>query len=282
MLTDCIGIHIVDYGIAINVFKEVAEIICEHINETKQYECRFISEDELYYQFEEFKWIILFGVNDIKFRQIILPLNSIIVNLEQLYLESPWLSKQYIQLLKSFPVWDYNKNNIHFLKNQLNVQASLLQIGYSDVLLHKKFNNEEKKIDVLFYGSKSDRRDKIYKELIKIPGLIVIFRCSLWGENREMYINSAKIILNIHYYDDVHLFESIRIFGLLANKAFVITEDSDNMNEYDNLKPGLVTSKFENIKDNIIYYLRNDKKRNEIANKGYDIFRNIETIIPEI
>ena len=46
-----------------------------------------------------------------------IPANSILFNLEQILLNSPWLTQDYLTLLSRFQVWDYSRSNITALQN---------------------------------------------------------------------------------------------------------------------------------------------------------------------
>src|SRR3972149_9153959 len=52
-----------------------------------------------------------------------LPRTAIIYNLEQIQIGSPWITENYLRLLRSCEVWDYSKKNI----------TELLKLGISNV-----------------------------------------------------------------------------------------------------------------------------------------------------
>lgn len=63
---------------------------------------------------------IILGANLLPYvENVQLPKHSIIFNLEQVEEGSSWFTPQYIDLLKSYQVWDYSDRNIDNLKRFL-------------------------------------------------------------------------------------------------------------------------------------------------------------------
>lgn len=252
-------------------FTEIAQLFREHLM-LNNCLCDIIDN----FAYNPYDRIIVFGANLCKFTDIALPNNVIIVNMEQLYKGSPWLSRKYIDLLTRSEVWDYNANNINWLKYHLKKDAKLFRLGYAKCLEMHYSGHQD--IDVLFYGWLNPRRQQVFNEL-KAKGLNVIFREDLWDDEKHDLISRAKIILNIHSYP-TYLFESARVIPLLINRRFVISENSSNMAESDYLKDGLVISEYDQIVDKVLYYLNNSEQRDNIAKRGYQIIQTIPTVLP--
>ena len=221
--------------------------------------------------------IIVFGANNCQNHNVSLPENIVLVNMEQLYDESPWLNSKYRELLGKHEVWDYNQDNIKWLKRNLQKDAKLFQLGLCHTLRYNKRSTIED-IDVLFYGAFNDRRTQIYQKL-KSKGINVIFRDDLWGEEKEEFIDRAKIILNLHYFPTGR-FELVRVLPLLINGKFILTETSSNMDEYSSIHSGLATSNYDQIVDTVLYYLDHPMERKRIAQQGQQIIKTIPTVLP--
>lgn len=267
------AIYIWKYRIAYNVFIDVAKLFQEYLIRNN-YLCEIIDRIPPHNQYEK---IIVLGANLCRDYDMYLPDNVIIVNMEQLYDQSPWINNKYLNLLKKYEVWDYNQHNIKWLEHNLQKNIKLFQLGYGKCL--EQSNHEiEHDIDVLFYGALNDRRECLYNEL-KLKGLNVIFRDNLWDQEKEKLISRSKIILNVHYFP-VTIFESVRVIPLLLNQKFVITENSSNMKEYDYLKPGLVVAEYNDLVSQVLYYLDHTEERHQIAQRGYQIIKSTPTILP--
>lgn len=198
-----------------------------------------------------------------------LPENIILYNLEQVQPGSPWMNDKYIELLRSYPVWDYNEINISTLKKMGIGDVTYCGIGYEPELM--RIPRAEEDIDILFYGSINDRRKKVI-EALKESGLNVVSLFGVYGSKRDEYIARAKIILNIHFYE-AKLFEIVRISYLLANKKFIISEHGSNNGLENSFEGGIVFSKIEDMVENCYKYLKEENLRKEIAQKGYELFK---------
>ena len=195
--------------------------------------------------------------------------NLTLFNLEQIQLSSPWMSQSYLNILRSYPVWDYSYRNIQELKKLGINNVTHCGIGYEPELT--KIPPSEEDIDVLLYGSLSDRRINILKEL-KNKGLNVVGLFGAYGEKRDKYIARSKIILNIHYYE-ARVFEIIRVSYLLANKKFVISEVGQDNDLEKPFAKGMVFSTYKELVEKCIEYLKEEGHRKEIAEKGFNVMK---------
>lgn len=164
-----------------------------------------------------------------------LPLQYISYQLEQLK-SSKWYTEDYkYKLQKSIAIFDYAVDNISFLHHdQFDFrQIYYMPISYNGLNYRSK---ETKKYDVLFYGDMSSlRRKKILNYLknkkIKVKIIQEIYDSQLYAE-----LQKAKIIINIHYYDNP-LLETTRLCEILSQTdAVIISENTKNTSEYPYLE----------------------------------------------
>lgn len=258
-----------------NVFRpEIAETIAESLIE-KGHSVEISNQVDTY---QKDCCHIILGINAIgRAPGELPPKESIIINMEQLYSNSMWLTDQYIDILKKYPIWDYNQSNIKWLKSNFGIEAKQMTLGYCSRLSIPKTLPEE--IDVLFYGGLNQRRLWLRDRLTHLRS---VFRGNdLWGDEKKELISRAKIVLNLHYYP-VALFEYPRVIHLLNVGKFVITEKSSNDPEYQQLTPGLVRTDLSRIPSQIEFYLQNPSLRIEIAERGHLICRGISTELPTL
>ena len=228
---------------------------------------------------------LIFGANLLPVQPIPLPDNSIIYNFEQIYGDSPWLKAGYIDYLFQYPIWDYSLTNIAQLKQWGIENVQYVPVGYVPQMRRIK-SVKNKNIDVLFYGSINDRRQKIIDSLER-EGIKVEVLFGVYGEERDDYIARSKIVLNMHFYD-AQVFEIVRVSYLLANEVFVISEKGGNPQEEEYFADGLVFSDYDNLLDCCLTYLEREKERKNIAQKGFDLMKNrpaseyLKAIIPSI
>ena len=211
-----------------------------HLLDRKEVECEIIAKKILYIPFQ----------------------------LEQLTSEEFGFSGKIKFILENgISVWDYSKANIEFLKNN-NIKAEYLPIGYhKDLERIKSVPDEQKDIDILFYGSLGDRRKKLLNVLTKKHEVKIVF--GLYGKKRDELIRRAKIVLNIHHYSS-QLLEMVRISYLINNKIFVISEESLD-NSYDDFE--IEFSHYSEIIKKCEFYLGNVKIRDAIRKKNYVKFK---------
>lgn len=194
-----------------------------------------------------------------------LPPASIIYNLEQIQIGSAWITDRYLNLLRSYEVWDYSRKNISELMKLGISNVKYCRIGYVPELTRIKPASPD--IDILWYGSLNERRVFILQQLHN-KGFIVKTLFGVYGEERDAFIARSKIVLNIHFYESKVL-EIVRIFYLLANKRFVISEKGNDRALEDPICDGLVFVDYGNIVEACEKYLKEDALRNEIAEKGF-------------
>ncbi len=127
-----------------------------------------------------------------------------------------------LELLKrAETVWDYSPENVDFLRNR-GVTPQLIPVGFSPSLETVPAANKD--IDILFYGSRNERRGVILQELLN-RGYNVKALFGLYGEERDSWITRSKLLINIHFYE-ANLFESVRVSYLVNNGIPVLSEQS--------------------------------------------------------
>lgn len=156
--------------------------------------------------------------------------NAILVNLEHLHAESPWATSTYFDLLRQHYVWDYSFKNVKQLAQHNISNVDVIRFGHiesypvgTDVV--------EQDIDVLFYGSLSPRRQAVIAEL-EARGLRVVHNgIETWtAEHRDSLLPRAKVVLNMHYFENSRNVEAVRLVHALSHQKAIVCElyeDSD-------------------------------------------------------
>lgn len=142
--------------------------------------------------------------------------------------------------------------------------------------------------DIVFVGSWTQKRQDIIKELTDYPVSIygpkwlrknilnskirkMVKSNGIWGEELVELYNKTKIVINISQWDTLNLSGlNLRVFDIPACGTFLITEYSDGIKEY--FKPGEEIETFKTtseLKDKLLYYLKNDNERERIASNSY-------------
>ncbi|ABM05142.1 Methyltransferase type 11 [Psychromonas ingrahamii 37] len=148
---------------------------------------------------------------------------------------SRWFTPEYFSILEnSYAIFDYAENNINFLQeNGLHYQ----QMFYMPVGYHKDLKSridEDYQYDVIFYGDINNARRKKYIEELSRNFNVKVIR-DLFGEELYSEIAKAKVVVNIHYYENA-LLETTRIYESLSLNKLVISETSSDIEQHQDIK----------------------------------------------
>ena len=261
------------------IFKENAICLKETLNNKGYFSMltdRIEYDDDFFY--------IFFGVHNIIEK---MPKKYIVYQLEQsnvgyydnnIFLDNNHkiFNKKYIEILQNaYEVWDYSKENLFFFE-QLNtkldnkIKCLYVPLCYSPYLT-TNYKEMNKDIDILFFGSKNDRRYNIINNLKKKGLIVEEYYNNLYEEDRLNKILRSKIILNIHI-DENSLLETHLINYLLSNKSFVRSENSRDTFEDIDYNKSLIFCNCNNIVDKCLEWLNNDE-RDKIALNGHNLFK---------
>lgn len=164
----------------------------------------------------------------------------IVYQMEQ-SVSSRWFNKKYFDILEnSLGVLDYSLVNIAYLasKGIAYPHVTYLPIGamkgYGENTLPSADTAE-----VLFYGDSfsSPRRQKMLGALREHFSVDVVN--NLFGDEMVSRLKSAKVIINLHYYENA-LLEMPRIQECLSLGIPVVSESSQDQNEYPELDGAVI------------------------------------------
>ena len=170
-------------------------------------------------------------------------------------------------LSHAFKVWDYSEENIRFL-NELGINARHLPIGYHQSL-EQVPRGRPKDIDVLFFGSIGERRQKVLNVLSQEKKIRLQALFGVYGRERDEYIARSKIVLNVHFYP-TKIFEAVRISYLLNNRCFVVSEESD-INPYQGVRIPMFP--YEQLADACRSFLDRENDFEREKNASYEAFK---------
>ncbi|MBP9483244.1 MAG: hypothetical protein KBF19_00520 [Negativicutes bacterium] len=167
-----------------------------------------------------------------------LPWNYVAFQMEQ-SVSSRWFTERYFfQLKEAIAICDYSKKNIEFLLNKgiPYQQIYYLPIGsvscYKNDLDGREYSNpeEQESCEVLFYGDTSSKRRQRFLEKLQSRFKVRIVQ-NIFGEEMVAQLCSAKIVINIHYYENA-LLETTRIHEVLSLGVPIISESSQDIGDY--------------------------------------------------
>jgi hypothetical protein len=191
----------------------------------------------------------------------------IIFNTEQMSVDR-W-AKQLIQLSYNHPIFDYSLENIKKL-NSMNPMShsTLFPILYHDDLL---FHNTQKNYDITFIGWLTERRKIIIDKLIHLGYKVNMITNQYDFKEKYKQILQSKILLNIHAFENYTMFEYARCSIPIFNSQIVISEESVDDKDQDNLNGYILSKvifeKYDNIVTRIQHVLNNIEKYEYQADK---------------
>lgn len=198
-----------------------------------------------------------------------IPHNTVIVNLEQLRGFNIADRSIYTSLLRRLAVWDYSRRNIAQVKSLMhNSRITHFGIGYTPEMTRTL--PDQKTTDVLFYGSLNDRRALILNGL-RQAGLRVKHLFSIYGDARDAAIADAKIVLNMHYYED-SIHEIVRTSYLLANGKAVVSECGPDTEIDADIREAMVAVPYGDIVQSCVALVNDDPRRLALERKAFEIF----------
>jgi len=222
------------------------------------------------------------------------PNKYIMINTEPLNLDY-WNNILKNAIKNALFIIDYSYGNENIYKNMDINNYFILPIGYCE--LHENIYNNSvlskyKDIDILFYGSLTDRRKTILTDIIKFSNEnninCVIRNNNLYDYNEKSNVLSrTKIVITIASRDPEILKtnDMFRLSFLLSNKIFFITEKIGDKIIEDEIFGNYIEyyNTLEELKDKISYYINNSEEREKKVNKLYNFAKinyNIEDHFP--
>ncbi len=166
------------------------------------------------------------------------------------------------QLLEQSTIFDYSECNINVWKKHVKPEISQNIKLFLPTVSKKIDMATNKEYDVLFFGALNPRRERIINTLKELNINIKIINYDKWGDDLINEIKKAKIVLNIHYYDNAIL-ETPRISEVLPYAKIIseipCNEDNSSYERYKDVVDfvpivstiGDITSLTERITDTL-------------------------------
>lgn len=159
------------------------------------------------------------------------PERTFIFNAEQLGTkESAVVTADYLQALSKWPVLDYHESNADFLRKRFGPSVRVTTVPlipgpavHYAVDTHRP-DPSEAAVDVLFYGSLNERRERVL-DAIRKSGLRLEVVSGSFGHELAPALLRCKLVLHVHYYPSA-LFPMLRMLQPLARGVPIVCERS--------------------------------------------------------
>lgn len=228
-------------------------------------ECKtLLSEPEKY---EDIPYIMICPQNFKRF-----PAIYIAFQMEQT-INPRWLTDEYMKILhNAYAVFDYSLENITFFNKDPKLASKLyyLPVDVCKSMMQEDYRADEKEYDVLFYGAPfAESRQRYLKPIGEKFNLRII--SEQFGPELYREMNKAKILINIHYYENA-LLETTRLYeSLSVSDCLIISERSGDPREEAALE-GIVdfveVGNVEAMMERIEYWLSHEEARKAAVEKN--------------
>lgn len=181
----------------------------------------------------------------------------------------------------------YDKSYIEYYEKKLDItNTHMLPLG-CNVAYYDSINPDDdfiknNNVNICFAGMFDKRRKALLEEISDLGlgiwswdlnyhqnPLTSNYRGDIYGDDLIKVIKSAKIGINIHREFEISG-GNYRLFEITASKTLQIVDEKKNIAEYFKIEEEIITFKDKKqLRDKVLYYLKNEKEREEIAMASY-------------
>ena len=198
-----------------------------------------------------------------------IPESTIMINSEQIYDQDPFdWNKNIFEWAANFETWDYSPRNIAAFAQRGLPDVKLLKIGHQPQLTRIE-KSPDPDIDVLFYGSITDRRQAVFDQ-IRERGLNLVTLFAVYGAERDEYIARSKVVLNLHNHA-AEIFEVVRVHYLLSNAVAVVSEVNASTSVSDFYSDAVAGAPYESLAEECARLAGDDDARRAREQRGYRV-----------
>lgn len=176
------------------------------------------------------------------------PKKRIAVQMEQT-VSQRWFTREYLGVLyNSLAVIEYSKVNFEYLSSLRYPIANLVHVPIRPIepSIYKPDDGRPTAYDVVFYGDdKVKRRQGFLKAIAQRFNLKVVN--GLYGEDLWPVLSYAKVVVNIHYYENA-LLETTRISECLSLGLRVVSEEGSDQGHYTDEFPGVMFTPMNDVR----------------------------------
>jgi hypothetical protein len=175
------------------------------------------------------------------------PARCAIFNFEQLGSTSSIAGPEYRRWLADWLVLDYHGSNIAILQRENGSQQQAFELPLVPSTALQTTGRETRDVDVLFYGTMSERRSHVVRQLQAL-GLKVEAVAGSYGPELAPAVRRARLVLHVHFYES-GLFPVARIVQPVMMGVPVVCENSvfSELNDWSH--SGIVYAGYEHLAD---------------------------------
>lgn len=206
------------------------------------------------------------------------PARCAIFNFEQLGSASGLASPEYRRWLAGWLVLDYHASNVEWLRRENGARQLAFELPLVPSASLVTSGPEVKSVDVLFYGTMSERRAQVLREL-EAMGLNVEVVAGAYGHELAPAIRRAKLVLHAHFYE-TKLFPIARVLQPVAMGVPIVCETSVFSELNDWSRSGIVFADYEQLAETCRDLLGSPERMARRAQLAREFARHMDFATP--
>ncbi|SEL91178.1 Glycosyl transferase family 2 [Variovorax sp. YR750] len=204
--------------------------------------------------------------------------DCIVVNFEPMVHGTHAWNDRYLDVLKRCYLWEYSKTNFQRHRQLGYRNADYVALGWEPeaaaiLPLEDILPDEQQDIDIVFFGSLTRRRIDILEGLMARGLRVEVNRGRAWTlEERNGFMRRAKIVLNLHNWEESRIVEVPRLSILLRHRKAVVCELYPDSEIEASIRKAVVGAPYEKLIETIEQLLADAPRRARLEREGLDVF----------
>lgn len=204
--------------------------------------------------------------------------NCIVVNFEHLTPGGRFFPEPYREILQRSYVWEYSESNFQRMPQLGIPHADHTPLGYEEgaapvLPLEALLPEEQRDIDVLFFGLQSPRRVRILDGLRAMGLRVETTSQRHWSpQERDAYLLRSKVVLNIHNYDDSRIVEIPRLSILFRHRKAIVCELYPDSEIEPSLRNAMVGAEYDALVNATAALVADPARRAALEGHGLPLF----------
>jgi hypothetical protein len=174
-----------------------------------------------------------------------------------------WFTKSYFKILKTAQaIFDYSMTNLAYLEDRGFDWKKVFYLPVTARPASGTNLQSEEEYDVVFYGDDKNPRRRRFLDALEKSFRVKVIN-NQFGQALYSELSKAKVIVNIHYYENA-LLETTRLAEALSLGALIVSEDTKDRSEYpqlDQLVDFVPLDDVQSMVDRVGYWLRDSEAR---------------------
>ncbi len=202
--------------------------------------------------------------------------NCIVVNYEPMVEGTHAWNANYRDLIPRCYLWEYSKTNFQRHRELGYQNADYVPLGWEPdaariLPLPEVLPEEARDIDVCFFGSLTRRRIDILEALMARGLRVEVTRGRSWTQaEREDRIRRAKVMLNLHNWEESRVVETPRLSILLRHRKAVVCELYPDSEIDPAFRDAVVGVPYNQLVDTVVALLADAPRRAQLERDGLD------------